>query len=144
MCCLCSLQAHLHRLVSEEHWTQDGSLTCSGGQSPPRQTTLLWQNRCPDVWSLKRGSVPVAVLLLLVPEVVSLLQSACSPFAVHVLTWADWSLRDPGPKMVPSLASKESSWADTSPLEGKVPTCLEPEEGSVPEAVSLLPVPEAV
>ena len=34
--------------------------------------------------------------------------------------------------------------ADTSPLAGKVPGCLEPETGSVSEAVLLLPVPEAV
>ena len=45
--------------------------------------------------------------------------------------------------------------ADTSPLAGKVPGCLEPETGkvpgclepemgSVPEAVSFLPIPEAV
>ena len=55
MCCFCSLHAHLHRLVSEGHRTQDGSLTCSGGQSPPGQTPLLWQGRCPDVWSPKWG-----------------------------------------------------------------------------------------
>ena len=33
---------------------------------------------------------------------------------------------------------------DTSPLAGKLLRCLEPEMGSAPEAVSLLPVPEAV
>ena len=55
MCCLCSLYAHLHRLVSEGHSTQNRSLTCSCGQSPPRQTPLLWHGRCPDVWSPKRG-----------------------------------------------------------------------------------------
>jgi hypothetical protein len=55
MCCLCSLQAYPHRLFSEGHGTQDGSLTCSGSQSPPGQTPLLWRGRCLDVWSLKRG-----------------------------------------------------------------------------------------
>jgi hypothetical protein len=37
-------------------------------------------------------------------------------------------------------------WSEPSPadMEGKVPGCLEPETGSVPEAVLLLPVPEAV
>jgi hypothetical protein len=35
MCCLCSLCAHLLRLVSEGPGTLDGSLTCSGGRSPP-------------------------------------------------------------------------------------------------------------
>jgi hypothetical protein len=33
---------------------------------------------------------------------------------------------------------------DTSPLAEKVPGCLEPETGSAPQAVSLLPGPEAV
>ena len=73
-----------------------------------------------------------------VPEAVLLLQSARSPFAVRELTCADWSLWDPGPKMAPSPAPTEPSRADTSPLEGKLPRCLEPEMGSVPEAVFLL------
>jgi hypothetical protein len=55
MCCLCSLHAYLHSLVSEGHGTQDGSLICSVGQSPPVQTPLLWWGRCPDVWGLKWG-----------------------------------------------------------------------------------------
>jgi hypothetical protein len=55
MCCLCSLHAHLYRLVSVGEGTQDGSLTCSSGQTPPGQTSLLWWGRCPDVWSPKRG-----------------------------------------------------------------------------------------
>ena len=55
MCFLSNLHTHLHRLVSKGPGTQDGSLTCSGSQSPPRQTPLLWQGRCPDVWSLKQG-----------------------------------------------------------------------------------------
>ena len=33
---------------------------------------------------------------------------------------------------------------DTSPLVGNMPGCLEPETGSVSEALLLLPVPEAV
>ena len=73
-----------------------------------------------------------------VPEALSLLQSACSPFAVCELTCSEWSLRDPGPKMITSPALKEPSLGDTSPLVGKVPRCLEPETGSAPEAVSLL------
>jgi hypothetical protein len=55
MGCLCSLSVHLHRLVSEGPKTQDGSLTCSGGRSPPRWSPLLWWGRCPDVCSLKQG-----------------------------------------------------------------------------------------
>jgi hypothetical protein len=68
----CSLRASLCRLVSKGPESQDVSLTCSGSQSPTRQTPLLCLGRCPDVWSpsLKEGSVP---------EAVSLLQSALSP-----------------------------------------------------------------
>jgi hypothetical protein len=36
------------------------------------------------------------------------------------------------------------SGADICPLAGKVPGCLEPKTGPVPEALCLLPVPEAV
>ena len=60
------------------------------------------------------------------------------------LTCADWTLRNPGPKIAPSPAQKEPSQADTSPLAGKLPGCLEPEKGSVLETVLLLPGPEAV
>ena len=35
-------------------------------------------------------------------------------------------------------------WADTYPLAGEVPGCLEPEKGAPSEALWLLPVPEAV
>ena len=92
MCCLCSLHAHLHRLVSEGCGTQDDSLICSGYQSPPGLTLLLWRGRCLDVWSPKQG---------LFQKAVSLLQSTCWPLAVCKLTCADWSLTDPGPKIAP-------------------------------------------
>jgi hypothetical protein len=45
--------------------------------------------------------------------------------------------------MAPPGPLAEPSRVDTSPLTGKVPGCLEHETGSVPEAVSLLPVPES-
>jgi hypothetical protein len=44
----------------------------------------------------------------------------------------------------PGDLAKLSRVGRTSPLAGKVPGCLEPEMGSVSEAVSLLPVPETV
>ena len=138
MCCLCSLCAHLHRLVSEGPRTQDGSLTCSRGQSPPMWLPLLWRGRCPDVCSLKKGSVPGAVLLLPVPEAVSLLQSTLSP--VHTGLRGTWDTR-----WLPHLLWRsEPSYVVTSPLVGKAPECLQPKTGLVPEAVSFLPVPEAV
>jgi hypothetical protein len=97
MCCLCSLRAHLHRLVFEEGpRTQDGSLICSGGQSPPNWSPLLLRGRYLDVWTLKQGSVPEAVLFLPVLEAVLLLHSTCSSPEIHELIWADWSQRDPG------------------------------------------------
>jgi hypothetical protein len=55
LCHFSILHSHLRRLVSKGPWTQDGSLTCSGSQSPPGQTPLLWQGRCLDVWSPKWG-----------------------------------------------------------------------------------------
>jgi hypothetical protein len=99
MCCLFSLCSHLHRLASEGPRKQDGSLTCSGGQSPPNWSPLLWQGRCLDFWSPKWGSVPEAVVLLPVPEAVSLLQSDRSPSTVCELICADWSQRDLGDKI---------------------------------------------
>jgi hypothetical protein len=44
MCCLCSLHAHLHRLVSEGHKV---------ALSPAMVVRALLGRRCPDVWSLK-------------------------------------------------------------------------------------------
>jgi hypothetical protein len=66
----------------------------------------------------------------------------CVASVLCTLTCTDSSLRDLGPKMAPSPAPAELSQAHTS-LVGKVPGYLEPKSGSVPEAVSLLPVPEA-
>ena len=54
LCCFYSLHSHLHRLVSQESRTQDGSPNLLR-QSPPRQTPLLWQGMCLDVWSPKCG-----------------------------------------------------------------------------------------
>jgi hypothetical protein len=44
----------------------------------------------------------------------------------------------------PDAVAKSSGRSDTSPLAGKVPGCLEPKTRSAPEALWLLPVPEAV
>ena len=74
-------------------------------QSPSsRADTSPLTGKVPGCLEPETGSVPEAVLLLPVPEAVSLLQSTCSPFAVRELTCTDWSLRDPGPKMAPSPA----------------------------------------
>jgi hypothetical protein len=63
----------------------------------------------------------------------------CVASAVRALTWAECFLRDPGHRWLPHLLwQSEPSQVANSPLVGKVPGCLEPETGSVPEAVSLL------
>jgi hypothetical protein len=55
LCHFCSPNSHLHTLVSEGPGTQDGSLSSSGVQSPPRRPPLFWRGRCQDVWNPKRG-----------------------------------------------------------------------------------------
>ena len=55
MCFLCSLHAHLHRLLSEERATQDGSLTSSESQTPPGCTPLFYRGKCLDILSLSWG-----------------------------------------------------------------------------------------
>jgi hypothetical protein len=51
LCCFCSFQALLCRLVSNGPRIHDGVLTWSQGQSPPCRLTLLWWEKCEEVWS---------------------------------------------------------------------------------------------
>jgi hypothetical protein len=90
LCCFCSPQALLCRLVSEWPRIQDGFLTCSGGYCPPWLPPLLWWGRSADVWSLDllpgwrcKGACHRSYV---VSEV---RRRAC----------ADWSLRDLGYKI---------------------------------------------
>ena len=101
-------------------------------------TLLLWQGRCPDVWSLKHG-LPQKLCGFCLSQ--KLLASA-----VYTLTWADQSWQNLGTQEgSPRYCGKVLlCGADTYPLAGKVPGCLEPEIRSAPEALWLLPVPEAV
>ena len=75
--------------------------------------------------------------LLPVPEAVSLLQSDYSPSAVRELICADWSQRDPGDKMAPSLAlgvrtlpgghfssGGEGSWMSAAPNRACPRNCV--------------------
>jgi hypothetical protein len=87
MVCLCSLCAHLHRLVSEGPKTQDSLLTCSEVQSLPGQPPLLWRGQC-LMSAAQNRSCP----------------RSCVTSAVCTLTCADWSQRDLGDKMAPSPA----------------------------------------
>jgi hypothetical protein len=66
---------------------------------PSRVDTSPLVGKVPGCLEPKVTSVLEAVSLLPVPEAVSLLQSVRSLFAVCELTCADWSLRDPGPKI---------------------------------------------
>jgi hypothetical protein len=67
MCCLCSLSTHLHRLVSKGLRTQDGSLTCSSGHSPPRWSPFLWQGSCPCLLVFRQSwQVQLCLLNILV------------------------------------------------------------------------------
>ena len=69
------------------------------------------------------GSVPEAVLLLPVPEAVSLLQSVLSPVQTGLRGTRET-------RWLPHLLSEsEPSQEATSPLAGKVPGCLEHEMG---------------
>jgi hypothetical protein len=70
----------------------------------------------------------------------------CVATAVHTLTFADQSWWNPETQDgSPRYCGKAlPGGADTSPLAGKVPKCLEPETRSAPEALWFPPVPEAV
>ena len=89
-------RTELHRLVSEGPGTHDGSLICSCSQSPSGRTPLLWQGKCLDVWSWKRG-----VSKKLCDYCLSQNLTCCCTQHSHL---TEYSLRDPGPKMAPSPA----------------------------------------
>jgi hypothetical protein len=68
--------------------------------------------------------------------------SFCSPYSpLHRLVSAESQNQDGSPRC---CGKTLPGGADTSPLAGKVPGCLEPQMRSAPEALWLLPVAEAV
>jgi hypothetical protein len=80
-----------------------------------------------------------------VPEVVSLLQTTRSPSTVRDLTWADWSPRDPGPKMAPSPAQAVRDLQARQLSSGTEGVRISGVQNQVcPRSCLLLPVPEAV
>jgi hypothetical protein len=96
------------------------------------------RKRCPDVWSPKRGLSQKLCCFCLSQKLCrfcSLLtnppQSPSWPVQTGLQGTRDsrW--------LSHLLRQSESYQVDTSPLEGKVPGCLEPKTGSVPEAVLL-------
>jgi hypothetical protein len=70
-----------------------------------RQTPLLWQGRCPDVWSPKRGLLQKLCGLRLSQKLLA--------SAVHILTCADQSLRDLGTNMAHPVAPASTKLSNT-------------------------------
>jgi hypothetical protein len=117
---------------------QDGSLRYSGKTLPGRADTSPLAGKVPGCLEPETGSASEALWLPPVPEAFSF----CSP---HSNLCRLVSVES-GDQDVSHRCSGNSlpGWADTSPLAGKVPGCLEPKTGTVPEALWLLPVQEAV
>jgi hypothetical protein len=102
--------------------------------SQPGWSPILWQGRCLDVWSPKRG----------LPQKFcgSRLSQKLLACVIHTLACGDNFLQSAGAKMTPPdpEAKNLPGWVDPCPLA----RCLEPENGAASEALWLLPVPEAV
>jgi hypothetical protein len=138
LCSFCSRHSHLHSIVSERSQTRDGSPRCSDKALQGRADTSSLAGKVPRCLEPETGSAPEAVWLLSVPEAVSF----CSSHSHLSRLVSEGSGNQDGS---PRYSGKAlPGGADTSPLAGKVPRCLEPKTGSVPEAVLLSPVPEAV
>jgi hypothetical protein len=72
------------------------------------RTPLLWQGKCLDIWSPKRG----------LPQKLcgSRLSQKLLASVVHTLTYADYSCPSPGTKMCPADAQAKPSLVDWTPL----------------------------
>ena len=86
--------------MSEGPGKQDGSLTCSGDQSPPRRLPLLWLGRCLDVCSPKQTLSQKLCCFCLSQKLCCFCLSQklfrfCSPLP-HPQQSASLSQRDPG------------------------------------------------
>jgi hypothetical protein len=108
MCCLCSLCAHLCRLVPEGPETQHGSLTCFGGQS--HFSSGGEGSRMPGAWKgclsqkLYRFCSLHSPLSKLVSEGPGTQYGSLTCSGGQSLPWAelictDWSQRGPGDKI---------------------------------------------
>jgi hypothetical protein len=79
------------------------------------QTPILWQGRCPDVWSMKRG-LPWKLFS-------SCLSQKLLASVVHTLTCADWSWWSLGTKMSSADALAITFWVGKTPIlwQGRCP-----------------------
>jgi hypothetical protein len=144
LCSFCIQHSHLNRLVSDRSWTRDGSPRCSskalmsGGGGVGRGTdTSPLPGKVPGCLEPKTGLPQKLCGFCLLQKLLA--------SVVHPLTFADQSQWDLGTKMVlPDAVAKPSLGGRHSPLTGNVPRCREPKMVSASEAVSLLPVLEAV
>jgi hypothetical protein len=101
------------------------------------QTPLLWQGRCRDVCSPKRD-LPQNICGFCLSQ--KLLASVDHTHLCRLI-----SAGSGNQVSSPSCCGKAlPGGADTSPLLGKLPGCLELKTGSVSETLWLPPVPEAV
>ena len=72
----CSPHSHLHRLSWRDPGTKMGLPSASAKPSQAGRTPLLWQGRCPDIWSLKQG-LPQKLCYFF------LSQNLCSFYSLH-------------------------------------------------------------
>ena len=75
LCSFCNRHSHLHRLVSEGSWNQDGFSRCSSKALPGGVDTFPLAGKVAGCLEPETGSAPEAVWLLPIPEAVSF----CSP-----------------------------------------------------------------
>jgi hypothetical protein len=138
VCSFCSPHYHLRRLFLVESGNQDVSPRCCGKALLGGLDTFPLAGKMPGCLEPETWSAPEALWLMPIPEAVSL----CSPHS-HLRRPV---LVESGNQDISCRCSSNflPGWADTSPLAGKVPGCLEPEIWSAPEALWLLPVLEAV
>ena len=124
-----------------EHTTEfenNYSCRCSGNSLMGQADTFPLAGKVPRCLEPKKGAASEALWLLPVPEAVSF----CSPHShLHRLVSEGSGNQDDSPRCsCKALLGR----ADTYPLAGRVPGCLEPEKGAASEALWLPPVPEAV
>ena len=123
LCSFCSWHSHLHRLVSERSQTRDGSPRCSDKALTGRMDTSTLAGKVPRCLKPEMRSATEALCLLPVPEFVSfcISHSHLSRLVSKGSGDQDGSPRCSGKALL--------GRADTFPLAGKVPGCLEPKRG---------------